>query len=83
MNPDLRFSSPAQLALIGLGVWIVGVLVPSLHILGPLGLGLLLLAGASQLLKPKRRPMTWRGRTFDVAPEPTGIGRLYRTVFRD
>jgi hypothetical protein len=83
MNADLRFSSPLQLALVGLGVWLLGVFVASLHVLVPVGLGLLLLAGVAQLCKPKRKLMTWRGRTFDVAPEPSGVGRMYRSFFRD
>jgi hypothetical protein len=79
---DLRPSSPAQLAVIGLGIWIAGLVIHSLAILAPLGLGLLLIAGVAHLVRPRSRTMYWRGRQIDLGDEPTAMGRMYRNLFK-
>jgi hypothetical protein len=79
---DIRPGSPGQLALIGLGVWLVGVFIHSLAILVPIGLGLLLVAGLGQLVRPRSRTTYWRGRQIDLGDEPSVVARLYRLVFK-
>jgi hypothetical protein len=74
--------SPAQLAVAALAIWIVGSLIAPLHILVPVGLALLLVAGAGQLIKPRKRTMSWRGRTFELDDAPSTATRVYRAVFR-
>jgi cbb3-type cytochrome oxidase subunit 3 len=80
MDPPL--DSPAQLALIGIVVWLVGAIIQPVAILAPLGLVLLLLAGIAYLLRPRRHTMYWRGRRIDLEEEPGPIARLYRLLFR-
>jgi hypothetical protein len=79
---DPRPASPAQLAVAALAIWIVGSLIAPLHILVPVGLALLLVAGAGQLIKPRKRTMSWRGRTFELDDAPNPTTRLYRAVFK-
>ena len=79
---DLRPASPGQLALIGGGLWLVGVLVPSLGALMLVGLALVLVAGLSLLIRPRSRQMYWRGRRIDLGGEPTWGERLYRMIYR-
>jgi hypothetical protein len=79
---DPRLDSPGQLALVALGLWIVGSIVPFVHILAPLGLLLLLGAGVAYLLRPRRHTMYWRGRTIELDGEPTATARLYRAIFK-
>lgn len=81
---DLRPSSPAQLAVIGLGIWLVGAFI-HIHVLSvlvPVGIGLLLIAGLGQLLKPRNRTMYWRGREIDLDDGPSASTRLYRAIFK-
>lgn len=79
---DPRPASPAQLALVGLGVWILGALVPALGVLVPVGIILLVGAGLGQLLRPRKRTMYWRGRNIELDGEPTPATRLYHVVFK-
>ena len=74
--------SPAQLALIGALVWLVGALV-HLSLLVPLGVALLVVAGIGQLIRPRSREMYWRGRRIDLDPSRSWPHRLYRLVYRD
>jgi hypothetical protein len=74
--------SPAQLALVGALVWLVGVLV-HLALLAPIGIALLLLAGIGQLIRPRSREMYWRGRRIELDDEPSAAHRIYRAVFRE
>jgi len=56
--------------------------VPVLHILGTIGLILLLVAGVGYLIRPRSRTMYWRDRKIDLGDEP-GVGtRIYRTLFK-
>lgn len=80
--PDLRPSSPGQLALIGAGLLLVGWFLPVLGFLSLIGIAALLVAGASLLVRPRAREMYWRGRRIDVAGEPTWAERLYRAIYR-
>jgi len=79
---DPRPASPAQLAVIGLGIWMAGVVIHSLAILVPIGICVLLVAGVAQLLRPRTHTMYWRGRQIDLDDEPTATGRLYRAIFK-
>ena len=80
MRPPLE--SPAQLAAIGVVVWLIGVLIHPLALLAPLGLLVLLVAGLAYLLRPKRRTMYWRGREIELDGDRGPLEQLYRTVFR-
>ena len=77
-----RFESPAQLALIGLCVWLAGVVVHALAMLAWLGLGLMLLAGIAYLLRPRTRTMYWRGRQLELSDPPGPAQRVYRRFFK-
>jgi hypothetical protein len=74
--------SPAQLALIGLVVWLVGVLIHPVAILAPIGLILLVLAGVAYLLRPRSSTMYWRGRRIDLDDKPGPVAGLYRAIFK-
>jgi hypothetical protein len=74
--------SPAQLAVIGAVVWLVGALV-HLALLAPLGVALLILAGIGQLIRPRSREMYWRGRRIMLDDRPSAAHRFYRAVFRE
>jgi hypothetical protein len=79
---DPRPASPAQLAVAGLVVWLAGMLVPLLHVLGTVGLILLLVAGVGYLIRPRSRTMYWRDRKIDLGDEPGAGQRIYRTLFK-
>jgi hypothetical protein len=79
---DPPLESPRQLALIAVAVWLVGVFFHPLAVLAPIGIALLLVAGAAYLLRPKKRTMYWRGRELELDGEAGPIDRLYRSVFR-
>jgi hypothetical protein len=80
---DPRLDSPAQLAIIGVVVWLVGAVVhPLASILVPLGIVLLLLAGVAYLLRPKKQTMYWRGREIDLDNDRGPAHQLYRIFFR-
>ncbi len=79
---DPRPASPGQLAVAGLVVWLVGAIMPGLHILATVGLILLLVAGIGYLIRPRARTMYWRGRQLDLGDEPGAAQRLYRTLFK-
>ena len=74
--------SPAQLALVGALVWLVGALV-HLTLLVPIGVALLVVAGIGQLIRPRSREMYWRGRRIELDDSPSAAHRLYRAVFRE
>jgi hypothetical protein len=74
--------SPAQLALVGALIWLVGALV-HLTLLAPIGVALLVVAGIGQLIRPRSREMYWRGRRIELDDSPSAAHRLYRAVFRD
>jgi hypothetical protein len=79
---DLRPESPAQLAGVGLVLWIIGAVIHAAAILVPIGLGLLLVAGVGWLIRPRSHTMYWRGREIQLDDEPTTLAQLYRAVFR-
>jgi hypothetical protein len=79
---DVRPESPAQLAGIGLILWIIGAVIHAASILVPIGLALLLVAGIGWLVRPRSHTMYWRGREIQLDDEPTTLGRLYRAIFR-
>lgn len=77
-----RFDSPGQLALVAIGIWLIGALFHPLALLAPVGVILLLLAGVAYLLRPKSQTMYWRGRRIDL-DDGRGAGRqLYHTFFK-
>lgn len=79
---DPRLESPAQLAIIGIIVWLVGALIHPLAFLGTLGLVLLLVALVAYLVRPRSHTMYWRGRQIDLDGRP-GLGQeLYRRLFK-
>jgi hypothetical protein len=75
-----RFESPAQLALVGAGVWLLGALI--VHPLAPLGLLLLLASGVAYVLRPKSQSMYWRGRRIDLDNRTSAGSQLYHTFFK-
>jgi hypothetical protein len=80
LDPPLE--SPGQLALIGIVVWLIGAVIHPLAILAPLGVLLLVGAGAAYLLRPKNHSMYWRGRRIDLHHDDGPAQRLYRLVFK-
>ena len=77
-----RFDSPGQLALVGVGVWLIGAIFHPLAVLAPVGVVLLLLSGVAYLLRPKSQSMFWRGRRIELN-EQGGPGRqLYHVFFK-
>ena len=80
---DPRLESPAQLAIIGVVVWLVGaVFHPLAALLVPLGIVLLLAAGVAYLLRPKKHTMYWRGREIDLDDRRGPAEQLYRVFFK-
>ena len=79
---DPRPSSPAQLAVAALVIWLVGALVPAVHVLATVGLILLLVAGIGYLIRPRSRTMYWRGRMLDLGDRPGANQRIYRAIFK-
>jgi hypothetical protein len=77
-----RFESPGQLALIAVGVWVLGAVFHPLAILAPLGVVLLLLAGVAYLLRPKSQSMYWRGRRIDLADSRGPGQQVYHLFFK-
>lgn len=63
-------------------MWLVGALIPGLHILAPVGVLLLLLAGVGYLIRPRSRTMYWRGRQLDLGDQPGPAQRVYRAIFK-
>ena len=80
MDPPLE--SPGQLALIAIVVWLIGAVIHPLAILAPVGLVLLLVAGAAYLVRPKKHTMYWRGREIDLDDHSSPAEQLYRMVFK-
>ena len=68
--------------MIGVGLWLVGALLPAVHALTVVGVALLVVAGLSLLIRPRARTMYWRGRRIDLPGEPTVGERLYRLIYR-
>ena len=60
----------------------VGALVHPLALLAPIGILLLLAAGAAYLLRPRSRSMYWRGRRIELNDHLGAGQRLYYTFFR-
>ncbi len=81
-NMDFRLNSPGQLALIAIIMWLLGVVIHPLAVLSPLGLILLLVAGAAYLLRPKTHSMYWRGRRIDLDEDRSAVRQLYHLLFR-
>jgi hypothetical protein len=79
---DLRPSSPAQLAIAGAILWLLGVVLHPLAILVPIGLLVLAVAAVGFLLRPKSQTMYWRGRRIELEDKRASRYRLYYTVFR-
>ncbi|HET6315959.1 MAG TPA: hypothetical protein VFG86_05850 [Chloroflexota bacterium] len=79
---DPPLESPGQLALIAIVVWLVGMVFHPLGFLAPLGLVLLLVAGAAYLVRPKRQSMYWRGRQIDLDDDGGPAQQLYRMLFK-
>jgi hypothetical protein len=79
---DPRPESPAQLAVAGVVIWLVGALVPVLHVLATVGLLLLVVAGIGYLIRPRSRTMYWRGRQLDLGDRPGATQRIYRAIFK-
>ncbi len=79
---DFRLNSPGQLALIAIIMWLLGVVIHPLAVLSPLGLILLLVAGAAYLLRPKTHSMYWRGRRIDLDEDRSAGRQLYHLLFR-
>jgi hypothetical protein len=77
-----RFESPAQLALVAIGVWLIGFLFHPLAILAPLGIVLLLLAGVGYLMRPKSQTMYWRGRRIELDDGRSGAKQAYHLFFK-
>ena len=76
------FESPAQLAVIGIVVWLLGVVIHPLALLVPIGLVALAIAGLAYVLRPRRQTMYWRGRRIELDDAP-GLGtQVYRRLFR-
>ena len=80
--PDLRPSSPGQLALAGAGLWLAGFLLPPVGFLSLIGIALLVVAGLSLLIRPRNREMYWRGRRMELGGGPSLGERLYRAIYR-
>jgi hypothetical protein len=78
------FDSPAQLAIVGGVVWLIGIFVHihALAFLAPLGLALLVVAALAYLLRPRRQSMYWRGRKIDLDGRAKPTDGLYRLLFR-
>src|ERR1700738_4031640 len=79
---DPRPASPGQLAVAGLVVWLVGAIMPGLHVLATVGLILLVVAGVGYLIRPRSRTMYWRGRQLDLGDQPGANQRIYRAIFK-
>lgn len=79
---DLRPSSPAQLAIVGAVLWLLGVVLHPLAILVPIGLLVLAVAALGFLMRPKSQTMYWRGRRIELDDKHGSRHRLYRTIFR-
>jgi hypothetical protein len=74
--------SPAQLAIIAIVVWLIGVFFQPLGILAPIGFVLLLVAGAAYFMRPRKRTMYWRGRELDLTDDLGPVERLYYQLFK-
>jgi hypothetical protein len=79
---DLRPASPAQLAIVGAILWLLGVVLHPLAILVPIGLLVLAVAALGFLLRPKSQTMHWRGRRIELEDKNASRYRLYYTIFR-
>jgi hypothetical protein len=80
---DFRLNSPGQLAIVAALVWLVGMVIHPLAVLAPIGVVLLVVAGAAYLLRPKTQTMYWRGRRIELNDSGSGpLQRVYRQVFK-
>jgi len=76
----LQRRSPAQLAIVGALIWVVGAFF-HLALLAPIGILLLVVAGVGQLIRPRSREMYWRGRKIDLDDNASATHRIYRAIF--
>ncbi|MBV9324989.1 MAG: hypothetical protein JO352_14500 [Chloroflexi bacterium] len=77
-----RFDSPAQLAIAAVILWVVGAVIHPLALLAPIGILLLVAAGAAYLFRPRSQSMYWRGRRIELNDRHGPGERLYYTFFR-
>jgi hypothetical protein len=80
--PDPRPTAPGQVALVGLGLILLGLALPAARPALLAGALLLLLALLSGMIEPRGRTVTWRGRAIDLPPEPRWTDRLYNLLYR-
>jgi hypothetical protein len=79
---DPRPSSPGQPLALGLGLALVGWLVPALHVLVVAGLVLLVFGFLSGVIQPRGRTVTWRNRDIELPPEDRWTNRVYYVFYR-
>lgn len=77
----LRPRSPGRLALIGVGLVVVGWLIPFLEVLATLGVLALIIAGVTALMRPRPRMTYWRGRRIDLSDSSSLSERVYRAIY--
>jgi hypothetical protein len=77
-----RFESPGQLALVALGIWLLGAIFHPLAVLSAVGLVLLVAAAVAYVLRPKSQSMYWRGRRIDLDERRGAGAQLYHTFFK-
>ena len=83
---NLRFRSPAQLAVLGIILVLLGwfgLLAPLHSALLYAGVLSLVVAGIAWMIRPQRRTVVWRGRVIDMTGELTWWERLYYVMFRE
>lgn len=80
--PDPRPSSPGQVFLVGLFIFIAGWLVPAIHVAMLVGVALLIFGFASGLIQPRGKKVVWRNRTLEIPPERRWTDRIYRLFYR-
>lgn len=83
--PDPRPRDPGQLVLIGVGLFLLGLLIPGLPFKGYLilaGILCVMVAVVTHLIQPQgNKPKYWRGRYLDV-PIGAWQDRLCRMIYR-
>lgn len=80
--PDLRPSSPAQLAWVGFGLLLAGAVLPLGAVPLLLGLVCLAVAALGALARPRVQVMYWRGRRIELDDAPGRLDSFCRHVFR-
>jgi hypothetical protein len=79
---DPRPTSPGQVILVGIGLFLIGWLVPAVHLALLAGLAILALGFITSTFQPRPRVVTWRGRQIDLPPTESPWHRLYRIIYR-